>query len=95
MKVIVYDTFLKRLIGLSFKRKINHIACFPNCNSIHTFFMFQNIDVVMTDKNKKILHIYKSIKPWRIILPKKNIFYTYELQENSTNNLKINQIFPY
>jgi hypothetical protein len=32
----------------------------------------------MTDRNGKILYIFKNIKPWRVILPKKNIYYTYE-----------------
>ena len=50
------DTFTKRLFGMSLKKeKQEFIYCFPNCNSIHTFFMFQNIDVIMTDKNGKIL----------------------------------------
>jgi len=41
-----------------------------------------NIDVYMTDKNNKILYIYKNLKPGRIILPKKNVYYTYETPLN-------------
>lgn len=98
MTIKNYNTFFKRLIGLSFKRKINHIACFPRCNSIHTFFMFQPIDVIMTDKNKKIIHIFKNVKPWRIILPKKNVYYTFEIPTKikfNLKNLKIGNQFPY
>ena len=68
-----------------FKRKINVILCFPRCNSIHTMFMFINIDVYMTDKNNKVLHIYKNLKPNKIILPKKNVYYTYESPVNYYN----------
>ena len=54
------DTFLKRLIGMSFKKKKQpYVYCFPKCNSIHTFFMFQNIDIIMTDKENNILYTYK------------------------------------
>lgn len=65
-----------------FKKKIDYSLCFPKCNSIHTFFMFKRIDVVMTDKDYRILYIYKDLKPFRIILPKKNIYYTFELPTN-------------
>lgn len=75
------------------KKKIDYGLCFPRCNSIHTFFMLQPIDVIMTDKNNKILYIYSNLKPWKIILPKKNVYYTYELPIGSTNDLKVNDVF--
>ena len=82
--------FKDRLIGLMFtKKKINNCLLFPKCNSIHTFFMFQNINVIMTDKNYKITKIYKNLKPWKIIMPKKNTYYTFELTKN-IDKLKIN-----
>ena len=65
-----------------FKRNINKILCFPRCRSIHTFFVLNPIDIVMTDKNYNILYIYKSLKPFRIILPKKNVYYTFEFKVN-------------
>ena len=61
-----------------FKKNINYGLCFPRCNSIHTFFMQKPIDVIMTDKNYNILYIYKVLKPNKIILPKKNVYYTFE-----------------
>lgn len=83
--------FKDRLIGNMFHKNITDM-CFPKCNSIHTFFMFKPIDVYMTDKNNKILYIYKSLKPYRIIWPKKNIYYTYETSIDKYN-FKINDIF--
>lgn len=76
------NTFLKRLKGFMFKKKIDYSLCFPNCNSIHTFFMLKKIDVVMTDKDYNILYIYENLKPFRIILPKKNVYYTFEFPTN-------------
>lgn len=77
------NTFFKRLIGMSFKIKNQpYIYCFPKCNSIHTFFMFQNIDIIMTDKNNNVVYTRENMKPNRIILPKKNVYYTYEFSHN-------------
>ena len=83
--------FKDRLIGNIFKKNIIDM-CFPRCNSIHTFFMFKPIDVYMTDKNNKILFVFKNLKPYRIILPKKNVYYTYETCVNKYN-FKTNDYF--
>ncbi len=81
--IIICNDFFKRLKGFMFNKKIDKILCFPKCNSIHTFFMFKNIDIVMTDKNNKVLYTFYNFKPWKIILPKKDVYYTYELPINT------------
>ncbi len=83
--------FKDRLIGNMFRKNIVDM-CFPKCNSIHTFFMFKPIDVFMTDKNNKILYLYKNFKPYKIILPKKNVYYTYETKTNEYD-FKVNDVF--
>ena len=83
--------FKDRLIGNMFRKNIVDM-CFPKCNSIHTFFMFKPIDVFMTDKNNKILYLYKNFKPYKIILPKKNVYYTYETKINEYD-FKVNDVF--
>ena len=91
-KIDIYEakTFKERLFGLMFKKNINYGLLFKNCNSIHTFFMKENIDVVMTDKNNKVIYIKKNMKKNRIILPKKNVYKTYEFPANFIKNLKVN-----
>lgn len=91
-KIKIYEakTFKERLLGLMFKKNINYCLLFKNCNSIHTFFMKENIDVVMTDKNNKIIYIKKNMKKNRIILPKKNVYQTYEFPSNFIKELNIN-----
>lgn len=89
MKLIINDktidivkatSFYQKLKGFMFyKKKIEHGIVFFNVNSIHTFFMRQKIDVIMTDKKYNILYKYENLKPWKIILPKKNVYYTFEL----------------
>ena len=89
MKVCV--KFKDRLVGNMFRKNIIDMG-FPRCNSIHTFFMRKPIDVYMTDKNNKILFIFRNLKPYRIILPKKGVFYTYETNVNKYH-FKLNEIF--
>lgn len=92
-KIKVYEakTFKQRLFGLMFKKNINYCLLFKKCNSIHTFFMKEKIDVVMTDKNNKVLYIKKNMKKNRIILPKKGVYNTYEFPNNFIKDLEINE----
>ena len=76
------NTFFSRLIGFMFKKNITHALLFNNCNSIHTFFMKKNIDVIMCDKNNKILYFYHNLSKNKIIWPKKNVYKTIELPVN-------------
>lgn len=74
----VCNNFFSRLIGNMFTKNIKPLV-FNHCNSIHTFFMKKNIDVLMFDKNKKHLKTYENLRPWKIIFPKKNTYYIVEL----------------
>ena len=84
-------SFKDKLFGLMFKKNINYGICLKRCSSIHTFFMKEKIDIIMTDKNYKVIYVYNNIKPYRIILPKKKVYYTFELPSN-TNTYEINDI---
>ena len=88
MKIREANTFIKKLKGLMFIKKFDYILKFKT-NGIHTFFMKTNIDVILTDKEGKILYIYKNLKPNKIILPKRKVKYTYEMPVNYIKNIKI------
>ena len=77
----IFDNFL----GLMFKKKIDYCLRL-RCNGIHTFFMKETIDIILTDKNNKVLFTYKNLKPNKILFPKKNVYYTYELPSGTINN---------
>ena len=85
------EGFIGKLIGLAFKKDIDYVLRF-RCNGIHTFCMREKIDVILTDKNNNVLYVYKNLKKNRIILPKKNVYYTYELPNNSIKDNKIKRI---
>lgn len=92
MEIIKADTFFKKFKGLMFKKNLDYILKLK-CNGIHTFFMKISIDVILTDKDDKILYIYKDLKPNKIILPKKNVAYTYEMPVGYSNKYKLGNYF--
>lgn len=94
LEIKMCNNIFNRFLGFMFKKNINHGLCFPKCNCIHTFFMRKPIDVIMTDKNYNILYIFNNLKPYKIILPKRNVYYTFELpinkfKFNKNENLKV------
>lgn len=70
-------------------RDINKALLFKRCNSIHTFFMFSNIDVILCNEDNVVLYYYNSLEPNKIILPKKGVTRVYELPVNYFN-IKVN-----
>ena len=76
-----------------FKKNIDYAICFKRCNSIHTFFMKENIDVIMCDKDNTVLYYYNNLGKNKIIWPKKNVYITYETPSSYFDidiNTKIN-----
>ena len=76
-------TFSSRFMGLMFVKDFNYCLKFEKCNSIHTFFMKTDIDVIMTDKDNNVLYLFKCLKPWKVIPPKKGVYSTYEFPAGS------------
>ena len=73
-----------------FKRNINYAILFDRCNSIHTFFMKENIDVIMCDKDNRVLFFYRDLSRNKIILPKKGVTKVFETPSNYFD-IKINE----
>ena len=78
IELIECKSFHRRFIGFMFKKNITYALLFDRCNSIHTFFMKENIDVIMCDKDNYILYFYSDLPKNRIILPKKGVRKVYE-----------------
>ena len=87
INIKIATSFKDKLLGLMFKRNFNYSLLLKNTNGIHTFFMKENIDVVLLDKDYNIIKIYENISPFKIILPKKNVKHTLELPLNNLSNL--------
>lgn len=82
IKIVNCVSFFSRLKGFMFKKEINNALLFNKCNSIHTFFMKCNIDVIMCNKDNKILYYYNNLGKNKVILPKKGVYKTIELSVN-------------
>lgn len=78
INLVCCTSFFSRFMGFMGKKNIDYALYFGHCNSIHTFFMRENIDVIMCDRDDTILYYYKDLKPNRIILPKRGVFGVYE-----------------
>ena len=85
INLIECKSFYSRLKGFMFAKHIDHAILFNKCNSIHTFFMKCNIDVIMCNKENRIIYYYNNLKKNKIILPKRNAYKTIELPVNYFN----------
>ncbi len=78
----VADTLFKRLKGLLGYDQLprDFGLLFPKCNMIHMIGMRFPIDVVFLDEKGKVLKIFYSYQPGRIMLwPISQAYYTLEL----------------
>jgi hypothetical protein len=71
-------TFWTRFKGFMLCKEINRALLFNHCNSIHTFFMYKDIDVIMCNKDNIILYYYKNLSKNKVIFPKKGVSIVYE-----------------
>ena len=85
----VANTFFKKFWGLMGKRNIKTGYFFPKTRSIHTFFMKENIDIIMIDKNNRVVFYKKNVPKNKIII-KKKAYHTIELPNNSLKIININ-----
>ena len=93
MKILIAKSFKEKLLGLMNKKNIDYGLLIENCKSIHTFFMLENIDVLLLDKDNRVLMINRDIKPNKVLLFKnKKRTNILELPSNSSLNIKVNDI---
>lgn len=89
LKVKACTNFFSRCLGMMGKKKpLSYGFYFPKCKSIHTFFMRQNIDIIMVNQKKQIVAFYQNAKPWRIFYSKK-AYACYEFSTGILNEVII------
>jgi hypothetical protein len=88
--VSIADSFYSRFKGLMGKKNINvnQGLIIKPCNSIHTFFMKFNIDIVFIDSNNKVVDIYLNLAPRKISKIYKNAKFVIEGKAGSLVKLK-------
>lgn len=93
-EIVVANDFKTRLLGLMGKTNIDYGILFPNCNSIHTFFMKEEIDVIGLDINHEVIYKAECVDKNQIIRIKneQNKTSILELPKNASKKIKIGQI---
>lgn len=69
-RVVVADTFLKRLrgmIGRRFQDIGDDVWLFPRCTSVHTFLMGDALDIVFADRDGRVLLALEGVPPCRVV----------------------------
>ncbi len=93
MYIKIANNFKDKLIGLMGQTNIDYGLLITNCKSIHTYFMKESIDVLLLDKDNRILMINRNIKPNKILIFKsKKRTNILELPNNSSLKLNVNDI---
>ena len=82
----IAQNFLEKLLGL-FSQSTPLLL--KNCNSVHTFFMKNNIDAIFLDKNSKVIKLSENLSPNNVILPIKNAFFVLENNSSFIKSAKI------
>ncbi|MDL2246566.1 DUF192 domain-containing protein [Methanobrevibacter sp. OttesenSCG-928-K11] len=90
------NSYFSRLKGLMFKSNINYALVFnmehsknKHTSSIHTFFMFMDIDIYFIDNKMKVFEIAR-LSPWKVYVPSKKAKYILEFKKDSVKNLSLN-----
>lgn len=84
-------SFKERLYGLMGKNDISYGMLFPKCNSIHTFFMKEAIDVVGLNEANEIVFIERNLDKNKIVKIHRQAKKTsiLELPKNTSRSLNL------
>jgi len=85
----IADTFIKRLLGLMFCRRLQEGSALllDSCSRIHTCFMRFPIDVVYLDQGNMVLK-RETVYPWRLGSYVKGTRKILELNKGAARKLK-------
>ena len=84
-RVRVADSVSSRLIGLLGRRSLNPdggVWIVP-ANSIHTVGMLFSFDLVMIDKDFRVVNVKEMVRPFRVVLPKLRAESVIELPQHT------------
>ena len=83
--------------GLMFKKNIREGLLIPNCISVHTYFMKDNIDILFLNEKLAIEYIYQNIPKNKIIAVNEVINKTsvLELPKNTSKSLRIGDVLTF
>ena len=67
-RIEVADTSLSRFLGLIPKRGLNagEGLWIKPCSGVHMFWMRFAIDVIGLDKQRRVVRLWRNLRPWRM-----------------------------
>ncbi len=87
--VFMADSYFKRLFGYMFRKNPHHGAIlFTPCNSIHTFFMKFNIDVLFLNEHMQVIKKIESLRPGKVVTKVTGAKIVIECKEGAFNQIK-------
>lgn len=83
-KVIHATSFWRQGLGLMFHKRSNLIMHFkqPRTISLHNFFVFYPLEILILNKDKQVIEINQSFKPFTFYTAKQKGTYCIELGTN-------------
>lgn len=95
IQITELNSFWERFKGLKFVLEpLDYGLCFPNKKFVTTNFLCQRIDIILTDKENRILYIYENFKSEKYIFPKRKVYYVYFLPLNTARHFSIGEKLP-
>lgn len=90
VKLVEANTFWERLKGLKFVLgPLEYGVRFPKKKSSNTNFLFERIDVILTDKDEKILYLIENLGTEKKVRRKKDVYNTYFVPRGTVKDLKV------
>ena len=90
VKLVEANTFWERLKGLKFVLgPLEYGVRFPKKKSSNTNFLFERIDVILTDKDDKILYLIENLGTEKKVRRKKDVYNTYFVPRGTVKDLKV------
>lgn len=87
--LFIADSFMKRFVGYMFRREPHYeIIMIKPCNSIHTFFMKFDIDVLFINKDMEVIKKVEALGAGRVIMPVKDAVAVIEAKSGKFKKIK-------
>lgn len=86
---------ISQALGLMFSHRKNLIMEFPREQkiSLHNFFVFYPLEILILDRNKKVIEVKKNFLPFTFYQPKKKGMFVVELgREESKRKVKVGEM---
>lgn len=96
-KIVIHDTFIKKMFSLINKKEINNAYFLDKTNKTHTYFFKTNVDIIGLNEKNVVIFKYVNAPRNKLIEINNNKINTnlLILPKNSSIKVKINDILTF